>query len=100
MDPISQGLAGNAIWAAITAAARAVLGRKIEITCPRPQDKLSQREIQGETGCYRVDGILKHLPEGHEIWLLTEDQGSRDIRPQGFCPIQYDQHRKTWFGLR
>jgi hypothetical protein len=42
---------------------------------------------------------LGHLPKGHAIWLLTEDQGTGEIRPQGFYAVQYNEPQKTWSGL-
>ena len=101
MDPISQGVAENAIWASITAAAKTILGllgRRIRITSPRPQETLSGAEPLGAVHCYPVHGTLKKLPKGHEIWLLTQNHLDGSVLPQGFFPVQYNGHDGTWMG--
>jgi len=41
---------------------------------------------------------LKHLPANHEIWLLTQDERTGFVWPQGFFPVQFDPQRRTWMG--
>jgi len=43
MDPITQGVAGNAIWTAVMAAGRSIFPHKIKIISPRPQELLGGR---------------------------------------------------------
>jgi hypothetical protein len=71
MDPITQGVAGNAIWTAVMAAGRSIFPHKIKIISPRPQELLGGREPLGGGFSYAVRGTLKKLPKGHAIWVLT-----------------------------
>jgi hypothetical protein len=64
----------------------------------RPGEVLSGEERLGAAFSYRVEGTLRHLPKDHEIWLLSQDQRSGVVRPQGFFPVQFDPQRRTWFG--
>jgi hypothetical protein len=47
MDPITQGVAGNAIWTAVMAAGRSIFPHKIKIISPRAQELLGGREPLG-----------------------------------------------------
>jgi hypothetical protein len=47
MDPITQGVAGNAVWTAVMAAGRSIFPHKIKIISPRPQELLGGREPLG-----------------------------------------------------
>jgi hypothetical protein len=98
MDPISQGVAGNAIWTAITTMARTVFSSKIKITSPRPQETLSDAQPLGSNYKFPVRGALKRLPKGHEIWILVQDDATGFVRPQGFSQVQFDPHLGTWTG--
>jgi hypothetical protein len=98
MDPISQGVAGNAIWAGIVAAVRAAVAPKIKIIFPRPQETLSDAQSFGSGRKFPVRGVLRNLPKGYEIWLLVQDDSSQSVWPQGFSPVQFDPHQGTWTG--
>jgi hypothetical protein len=98
MNGIVEGVAGNAIWNGICAAARRILGRQILITSPRPQETLSGGEPLGGGVCFQVCGTLKHLPSSNEIWLLTQDESTGHVWPQGFFPVQFDPEQGKWMG--
>ena len=34
----------------------------------------------------------------HEIWILSQDESSGLIWPQGFFPVRYDPGEGTWVG--
>ncbi len=98
MDPITQGVASNAIWSAITAAWQNSRN-PIRITYPRPQETLAEPEPLGQgTVSYPVRGILKRIPKGHEIWVLTQQDRTGHLWPQGFFPVQHNDTEGTWFG--
>jgi hypothetical protein len=73
MDPITQGVAGNAIWTAVMAAGRAIFPLKIKIVSPRSQEPLTDPQPRGPGHSFAVRGTLKKLPKGHEIWVMTQD---------------------------
>ncbi len=98
MKGISGGVVANAIWAAVVATARRVGGRQIQITHPRPLETLTESEPLGKGVCFQVRGTLKHLPTNHEIWLLTEDEGTGRVWPQGFFSVEFDPHQRIWMG--
>jgi hypothetical protein len=98
MDPITQGVAGNAIWTAVMAAGRSIFPHKIKIISPRSQELLGGREPLGGGFSYAVRGTLKKLPKGHAIWVLTQDDSTGYIWPQGFSPVQYDPEQGAWTG--
>jgi hypothetical protein len=98
MDPISQGVASNAIWAGVTTAYRAVFGPKIKITYPRSQETLQAAEPLGESRKFPVRGELKRLPKDHEIWVLVQDEATGMVWPQGFAPVQFNPTLGTWTG--
>jgi hypothetical protein len=83
MDPITQGVAGNAIWIALVAVGRAVVPHKIKIVSPRSKELLGGRERLGGGFSYAVQRTLKKLPKGHEIWVLTQDDSTGYVWPQG-----------------
>ena len=95
---IAEGVAGHAIWSSLRAVARKVAGRQIQITHPRPLETLSDPEPLGEGVSFPVRGTLKHLAENHQIWLLTEDELTGHVLPQGFSIVQYDSQQETWIG--
>ena len=98
MTGLIEGVAGNAIWSAISATARRLVGRQIVITGPRPQETLSGGEPLGGGLCFPVRGTLKGLANNQEIWLLTQDETTGLVWPQGFFPVQFDPERGTWMG--
>jgi hypothetical protein len=98
MDPITTGIVSNGLWAGISAATRRLLRWQIRITHPRPGEMLQGAEPQGKGFSYPVRGTLRHLPKGHEIWLLTQDGRTGNISPQGSVQVQYDPVNKTWEG--
>jgi hypothetical protein len=98
MDGITQGVIGNGIWAVVAAAARRLFRRQIKITYPRSGEALQGREPQGQGFTYPVRGTLGHRRTGHEIWLLTQDEMTGNVWPQGATPVQYDPHTRAWEG--
>jgi hypothetical protein len=98
MYGIVEGVAGHAIWGSIMAFCRRMTGRRIQITHPRPQAALTDPEGTGPWHHYPVRGTLGRLPANHEIWLLTEDEVTGRVWPQGFFRVQFDPHLKTWMG--
>jgi|ERR1051326_2627859 hypothetical protein len=98
MSGIVEGVAGHAIWDFIRTKARNATGRHIQITNPRPGETLTAGEPLGQGLCFPIRGNLKHLPAGQEIWLLTEDESTGLLWPQGFFGVQYDAHQGTWLG--
>jgi hypothetical protein len=77
---------------------RHLAGRSIQITCPRSQERLKDRQelpLGGVT--YSVRGILKKLPAGHQIWLLRENEIDKKFWPQ--CDVvQFDPTTGKWDG--
>jgi len=98
MSGIIEGAAGSAVWSAVVTMCRAITGRQIRITHPRPQETLTEPEPLGEVFCFPVRGTLKHLPANHQIWLLTEDEEAGMIWPQGFSSVQFNRDRGMWEG--
>lgn len=99
MNGIVDGIAGNAIWSGITAAFRSAAGWQIQITHPRPQELLSGAEQLGKNSvAFQIRGTLKHLRKGDEIWLLTQDELTGYVWPQGFFNVQYNPQQGTWMG--
>ena len=47
---------------------------------------------------YEVRGSLKRLPTDHIIWLLTQYEGDRRVRPHGFDPVKYNKDTGEWHG--
>jgi len=60
MEPITQGVAGNAIWTAVMAAGRAVFPHKIKIVSLRSQEFLSDPQPLGGHS-FAVRGTLSTL---------------------------------------
>jgi hypothetical protein len=98
MDAITTGVVGNGVWAGISAGARRLLRWQIEIIYPRTGEILQGLEPQGTGASYPVRGILRNLPKGHEIWLLTQDELTGNVWPQGAAPVQHDRNTKSWVG--
>jgi hypothetical protein len=99
MNALVEGVAGNAIWNGITAGARSLLGRQIQITSPRPMEALTDRQPLGQMWQFPVRGTLKRLPGDHEIWLLNQDEKTGLLRPQGFSIVKYDPDQGIWHGM-
>lgn len=95
---IVEGVAGNAAWSALVSGFRVLTGRQIKISRPRPQEVLTNPEPLGSGFSYLVEGTLKRLPKGHEIWLLVQDQQNGSVRPQGFLPLEFNPQTKEWSG--
>jgi hypothetical protein len=71
----------------------------IQITHPRPGEMLTDPQPLGsDSVSYIVRGKLKSLPEEHSIWLLTQDERSGQVWPQGFYPVQFDEQTGEWHG--
>jgi hypothetical protein len=99
MNGIVEGVIGNAITNSIGAFARKISGRQIQITYPRPLETLTNGEaLNSNNVAFPVRGSLKRLPALHEIWVLTQDDSTGLLWPQGFFPVQYDPIQGTWLG--
>jgi hypothetical protein len=72
---------------------------QIRITKPRPQEVLSDpvKATDGATS-YSVEGTLRRLPPGHEIWLLVQDEKAQHVRPQGWNVVKHDPETGRWTG--
>jgi len=73
---------------------------RIYITSPRSsRDDLQDKQSYGDMFSYKVEGRLRRLPEGHEIWLLNVNERSKEIWPQGFAPVtDWDAQTGEWTG--
>lgn len=98
MDAITSGVVSNGIWAAISAGARRLLRWQIKINYPRTGEVLQGAEPQGRGFTYPIRGTLRHLPKGREIWLLTQNESTGNVWPQGSTPVQYNPDTKSWEG--
>ena len=99
MSGFLEGMASKALWDGIKAGARTMWGKNgIKITSPAPQETLSDGEPMGSGHSFRVRGALKRLPKGHEIWLLTQDEKTGLIWPQGFFMVQFNPQLEAWMG--
>jgi hypothetical protein len=97
---LAEEVASHAIWHSLTAAWRRTRGNTIQITSPRPQETLTNPKSLYDGGilAYEVRGKLKHLPTDHTIWLLTQYEGDRRVRPHGFDPVKYNKDTGEWHG--
>lgn len=95
---IGEGIAGNALWYGFLSWLRTVTGRRVQITIPRPGEVLTEPKELGRGFSYLVRGKLKSLPKEHAIWLLTQDERSGHVWPQGFYPVQFDERTGEWHG--
>jgi hypothetical protein len=93
-----EGVAAEGVWAGTTGLWRKLWGRRIQIASPRPLETLVDSGKVGGSITYRVRGTLKHLPKDHAIWLLTQDENSDHVWPQGFEAVQFDPSSGEWFG--
>jgi hypothetical protein len=86
-------------WRGGVAMVRRISGGKIQITSPRPQERLDDRQenARGRVS-YKVRGTLKKLPTAHQIWLLTEDEIDRKFWPQTSDPVQFNPTTGEWHG--
>ncbi len=75
-------------------------GKQVTITHPQPNAVLTEpKPFKGITA-YPVRGTYRHLPKGHQVWLLTQDETiGRRIYPQGFFHVHLNPRDKTWHGL-
>jgi hypothetical protein len=94
-----ESFATKAIWDGAKAGFQRFAAGAITITSPRPLETMAESEALGDSGlAFRIRGRLKRLQADHEIWLLTQDDSTRLIWPQGFFPVQYDPNLGTWLG--
>ena len=93
LEAIKVAQSGFAAWLEYQRAGR------IQITSPRSQGLLEDKQpfVEGKFS-YLVRGKLKRLPTRHEIWLLTQDEGSETAWPQGFSAVQFDRQSGDWSG--
>ena len=98
MSGVFEGLFSKALWDGIKAAATSVFNNDIIITSPGHQETLIGGEPLGSGHSFPIRGSLKRLPKGHEIWLLTQDERTGLVWPQGFFMVQFNPHQGTWMG--
>ena len=98
---VGESLTASAVQNGAGFLLRRLLGRRIVISSPRhdelPQDGRPHGKPENNQTSYRVDGRLKRLPKGHEIWLLTQDISTGRVWPQGGGPVSLDE-RGVWHG--
>ena len=92
---IITSLIAAGIVAVLSGLYRLYIGQRIKITLPGANEGLGNPETPG---VYIVRGTLRRLPKGHEIWLLTEDESTKQVWPQGFFLPRYDESARTWYG--
>jgi hypothetical protein len=88
-------------WALGSGFLRRLVGGKIRITVPQQREKpetLQDAQAWGQDYSFGVEGTLRHLPKEHQIWLLTQDESSGQVRPQGFSSVTYNPDNKRWLG--
>jgi hypothetical protein len=95
---IETAVASRGFWAIAGAIYRRLTGQQIKITFPRSGEVLDGKKPLGKGFSYEVRGKLKHLPKGHEIWLLVRDEFSTRVWPQGFERVQFDSSDGSWRG--
>jgi hypothetical protein len=94
-----ESLGLRAAWSA-GAALVGLRGLTIQITEPRHLEVLSDPKPSpgGNSTSYLVRGKLKHLPRGHQIWLLVENEKTKKLWPQGWASVKYDPEKGEWMG--
>jgi hypothetical protein len=96
---VIESLGGRVLWSGATAWVTKIAQRKIQITSPRPQERLQDRqEHPGGGVSYIVRGTLKKLPAGEEIWLLIEDEVTKKFWPQSGYAVQFNPITGEWHG--
>jgi hypothetical protein len=90
-------------WAWGTALIQWLLSGRIRITVPqqreRPETLQDPRPHgRGNQFSFAVEGTLRRLPRNHVIWLLTKNEGSTQVWPQGFENPSYNPVNKRWSG--
>jgi hypothetical protein len=100
MIPIHPSVSlAKTIWSATATAMKIVAGGRIKITSPRPMEVLTRAEkLDSGLQAFPVGGKLKWLPKEHAIWVLTQDESTGRVWPQGFFPAQYDPDEGRWSG--
>jgi hypothetical protein len=88
----------KAVWSGVKGLSDHIRSGRIEITSPEPRTPLQGKRSDGTTFSYEVTGKLKRLPDKHEVWLLTQDELSGKVWPQGFSRVQFNPERGTWTG--
>lgn len=95
---VAEGVAGNAAWAAGKKIWQRATGNRIEIVSPRPGALLDNGYKERGMTVFKVDGRLRKLTDGHEIWLLVQEESTNRVWPQGFGRVQYDRRNGDWTG--
>ena len=96
---VAEGVAGNLIYGGGSNWVRRLFGTQIRIVSPRAGSYLEDNpQPCGDMTTYKVQGTLKRLPKGHEIWLLRQDEFSSKLWPQGFFRAVFDPETKQWHG--
>jgi hypothetical protein len=98
MDPITQGVAGNAIWDGIKGAYRRFRGQRIAITDPVNHGLLGVAEQRAGVVAHSLHGTIKHLRKDHKIWLVVVNESGDQFWPQGFAPVETNEANGTWRG--
>jgi hypothetical protein len=77
---------------------RSIAAAAEKIIHPRTGETLQGAAPQGKGFTYPLRGKRRHLPEGHEIWLLTQNGRTAKVGPLGAVQVQYDPVNQTWEG--
>jgi hypothetical protein len=70
----------------------------IKIAHPGPGEVLTDGQPMGSGRKFPIRGTLKSLPNEHDVWILTKDDATGQVWPQGFSPVVFNQHQGTWTG--
>jgi hypothetical protein len=102
---IAAGIAGGAGWLVghyrnrkSSGGSEGAASDPIKITYPRPGEILADGKPQGSGQKFPIRGTLKYLPKDHEVWILTKDDATGLVWPQGFSPVVFNQQEGTWNG--
>ena len=96
---VIEGVAGNIIYGGSSAWVRRLFGTRIRITSPKVGQFLEDDPQKlGEMTHFKVQGKLKRLPKGHEIWLLLQVETLPQVWPQGFFRVVFDSQTGEWHG--
>jgi hypothetical protein len=75
-----------------------VTGNNIQITSPSPMQGLIEKRSADGGNTYAVSGTLRHLPKGHVIWLLVQEEKSEHVWPQCAETVDYNRIERRWTG--
>jgi hypothetical protein len=101
LSGFGEAVAAERSWAWGMALIRRFLSGRIRITVPQQRENpetLQKPEPHGRNWSFLVEGTLHNLPKDHIIWLLTQDERSGQVWPQGFARVAYNPANQRWSG--